>query len=135
MSEPRVGVGVIVRLRKKGNVFLRRAGTSHGNGQWSLPGGRLEFMETLEQCARREVLEEIGVNVTYIKLLGYISEDFFPEEQMHWITHYFLAYTDEEPRIMEPNKADAIQITDDSVEDLFVGSQGAFDWLNENDAW
>ena len=111
---PRIGVGVIVCCpADKGIVWLHRAGTSHGNDEWSLPGGRLEFNETLEACAKREVLEEIGIVPDEIKPIGYISEDFFPEENMHWITHYFLAYSDfGVPKLMEPGKADNLIIAD-----------------------
>jgi NUDIX domain len=54
----RLGAGVFVHT-PRGYVLLKRQG-SHGAGEWSLPGGHLEFGETVDECARREVLEEIG---------------------------------------------------------------------------
>lgn len=51
--QPKVGVGVIVA---KGNmVLVGRRRNSLGDGEHALPGGHLEFGETLEQCAAREV--------------------------------------------------------------------------------
>ena len=54
----RVGVGVIIV--RDGNVLLGERAGSHGAGTWALPGGHLEFGETVADCARREVLEETG---------------------------------------------------------------------------
>lgn len=86
-ERPRVGVGVFVtRKTASGEVqFLMgcRKG-SHGAGEqakslethacltseptkcagtWALPGGHLEFCESFEECAAREVLEETGLKV------------------------------------------------------------------------
>jgi 8-oxo-dGTP diphosphatase len=103
----RVGVGVAV-LTPTGYVLLRRAPGKHGAGEWSLPGGALERGESLENCARREILEEIGVSLESVSLLPYISEDLFPDNGQHWITHYLLARTTDVPRNMEPHKCDAM---------------------------
>jgi 8-oxo-dGTP diphosphatase len=43
-------------------VTRRRAGV-HLEGCWEFPGGKCEPDETLDECLRREMLEELGVNV------------------------------------------------------------------------
>lgn len=44
------------------------------NGLWALPGGGMEFGETLAQCAEREVLEETGCRVTVTDVVGIYSD-------------------------------------------------------------
>jgi len=45
-------------------LLLKRSEEGDHPGEWALPGGKLEPMETPEQAARREVFEECGVWVT-----------------------------------------------------------------------
>lgn len=58
---PRVGVGVMIQ-NEKGEVLLGLRQGSHGAGEWSFPGGHLEFGETVFQTAKREVEEESGLS-------------------------------------------------------------------------
>ena len=39
-------------------------------GQWGLPGGKVEFGESLAQAAKREVLEETGITAQVIGMAG-----------------------------------------------------------------
>ncbi len=41
-----------------------------GRVQWELPGGKVENGETIEEAAKREMKEELGVAVTIIRKLG-----------------------------------------------------------------
>ena len=60
---PRVAVGVVVLSPDHSKVLLIKRGKPPEQGRWSLPGGGQELGETLEECARREVLEETGVTI------------------------------------------------------------------------
>lgn len=103
-QQVRVGIGVIVKT-PQGVVLLQRQG-SHGAGEWSFPGGHLEFGETILECAARETLEEVGVAVHNLKHLYFYTEDSFPGKQ--YITIFVVAATDEQAKICEPHKASAI---------------------------
>ena len=56
---PRIGVGVIILRGKK--VLLGRRKGPRSAGSYGLPGGFLENNETFEECAKREILEETGL--------------------------------------------------------------------------
>lgn len=143
-ASPRIGVGVIVCFQQRPIIserrfaWLHRAGTTHGNGEWSLPGGRLEYGESLILRAMAEVWEEIGVKeFDAFYRIPFITEDFFPVEKMHWITHYFIAYpkAGEVPKLMEPDKADALEITYAPEGDIFPGAMQAIQYANEHNLW
>lgn len=105
MDRPRVGMGVIVL--RDGRVLLGRRKASHGTGTWHMPGGHLEFGEGLEGCARREVLEETGVDIKNIRFAA-ATNDLFKEEGKHYITLFMLSeWESGEPRAMEPEKAES----------------------------
>jgi len=103
-SVPRIGVGVMIL--REGKVLLMKRRGSHGEGQWNLPGGHLDFGETIAQCAKREVLEESGLKVTKSKLIC-VNEDlhFLKTDNKHYMTLGVLAESDRgEPKIKEPKK-------------------------------
>ena len=86
MDVPRVGVGVM--LVRAGQVLLGRRTSGQRPGWWGWIGGKLEFGETLQDCAQREAREEAGIEVTNLRLLCISS---IVVEDQHWIDVEFLA--------------------------------------------
>jgi len=70
---PRVGVGVMIQ-NEKGEVLLGLRQGSHGAGEWSFPGGHLEFGETVFETAKREVAEECNLIVDNFELISVYDE-------------------------------------------------------------
>ncbi len=60
--------GVIVDGQERMVVLVR--GKEPGKGQWDLPGGFVDPGETAEDALRREVREEVGLEVTTLRYLG-----------------------------------------------------------------
>ena len=97
-----IGIGVIVIKGSK--VLLGKRKNSHGEGSWCFPGGHLEFNEEIEECGRREVLEEAGIKIRNIKL-GPFTNDIFKKEGKHYVTLFLISdYDSGEVRVMEPDK-------------------------------
>lgn len=70
-DRPIVGVGVVV-LGPDGVLLIRRAKPPR-QGQWSLPGGAQKIGETVFDAARREVLEETGLEVEILGLVDVVD--------------------------------------------------------------
>lgn len=105
-SYPRVGVGVVVV--QHGKILLGKRKGSHGPGTWCTPGGHLEFGETVEECANRELIEETGLRACSLKL-GPWSNNFI-EETKHYVNLYVLVSQFEgEPQLLEPDKCEGWQ--------------------------
>jgi len=70
----------------KGHIFERK--NCYGAGTWGLPGGHLEYGESLIDGAKRELKEELGVNGPQLQLIT-ITENI--GEATHYIHASFLA--------------------------------------------
>ena len=57
---------------------------------WVLPGGRLEYGETFEECAVRELKEETGLDVA-VKEIVFLSEAIAPDRSRHIVNVYMTA--------------------------------------------
>lgn len=100
---PRVGVGVLVI--KEGRILLGQRKGAHGSGCYSPPGGNLEFKETVEACAVRELAEETGLKPLSVRL-GPWTQNVI-DEHKHYISLFVIIPEFEgEPQLLEPNKCE-----------------------------
>ena len=122
---PQVGVGVI--FVRGDSVFLAKRHGAHGEDTWASAGGHLENGETLEECGRREAMEELGVTVEdlrYLCVSNIIAYD------KHYVDIEFLGEIgDQEPRLMKPESfiASGWFSLDDLPEPLFHAMRYALD--------
>ncbi len=103
-KRPLVGVGVLVVRDRK--ILLSKRLKPYGFGKLALPGGHVEWMETLIDTARREVLEETGIRLGRVYNLYVYSEEVHPKIGKHYLTFYLIAKCPEgqEPKTTEPRK-------------------------------
>ena len=103
MNDPKIGVGVLIFNGE--NVLLGKRKSSHGIDTWSAPGGHLEFQESFEDCAIREVKEETDLTIENPEFLA-VTNDIFEDEDKHYVTIFMVAhYPEDQPvKNMEPDK-------------------------------
>lgn len=100
-EKPGISAAIIV---SDGKVLMVRRAVKEGELMWQFPAGAIEDGETAEQAAVRETLEETGLTVEAIKLLG---------ERVHPKTGRLMSYTAAgvlggEARVADDEELDAI---------------------------
>jgi len=86
MRTPHSGANAIV-LNQEGEVLLIKRSD---NGRWCLPGGHVDYGETIEQTAVREAYEETGVRVEVERLSGVYSKPYAAKEGLSRPSHYVI---------------------------------------------
>lgn len=71
-NDPKVAVLVVIPW--EGGILLGRRNQNPGKGKWSFPSGFVDRGEVVEEAARREALEETGLEVMIQGLVGVYSE-------------------------------------------------------------
>jgi ADP-ribose pyrophosphatase YjhB (NUDIX family) len=80
LAKVSVGCTAIIFDADRARLLLQRR---RDNGKWCLPGGQLEAGESAEEACMREVLEEMGLHVRVIRLIG-----------IYTTPHRLIAYAD-----------------------------------------
>ncbi|HEK1031310.1 TPA: NUDIX domain-containing protein [Proteus mirabilis] len=122
-----VGVGVII-VNEKGEVLLGKRCGKHAP-YWSIFGGHVDPEETFEQCAIREIEEEIGITIPTPEVIG-ISNNLqtYQLEGKHTVSICMIAqYQGGEPKLMEPDKCSELRwcSPDDLPEPHFEASRNS----------
>ncbi|HZM63754.1 MAG TPA: NUDIX domain-containing protein [Candidatus Saccharimonadales bacterium] len=127
MSEGITKVGIGVFIVKDGKVLLGKRKNAHGADEYGGPGGHLEYGETMEQTALREIAEECGIKVKNLRMLC-VSDllTYFPK---HYIDIGFTAeWESGEPQVLEPHKLESWDWYDlDNLPDKLFGCVSAYD--------
>jgi 8-oxo-dGTP diphosphatase len=86
-----VAAGLVFREGKL--LITQRPAKSHLGGLWEFPGGKREACESFEQCLRRELVEELGIEVQVHELVEDLIHH-YPERSVHlkffrcrWLRH------------------------------------------------
>lgn len=88
-NEPKVGVGALVLDAERRLLLVKRRKDPEA-GHWGLPGGKVDWLETVEAATVRELREELGIEIYLNRLLCVVNQ-ISPTEGVHWIAPVFLA--------------------------------------------
>ncbi len=104
-NENIVKVGVSVMVLKEGKALLGKRKGKHAPGVYAFPGGHFEYMESFEDTAKREVMEETGMEVDNIRFLRLLNlKDFAPK---HYVDVCVVCdWKSGEPKVMESEKCE-----------------------------
>ncbi len=112
MENKKIGVGFGVMILRDSSILLgqrhidpeKADSELHGEGTWTMPGGKLHFGETFEIGAQREVLEETGIEIDLDSLsVISLANDMVSDAQFITIGLLYTKPT-AEPKVMEPDE-------------------------------
>jgi 8-oxo-dGTP diphosphatase len=105
-----VGCGALIVNDKNETLLLKRTSkTRNKAGFWMQPGGGVEFGEKVEDAVKREIKEELGIDVKLIKFLAF-TEEVIKDEKQHWISLSYLAkIVGGEVKNLEPEKHEEVR--------------------------
>ncbi|EKD86049.1 MAG: MutT/NUDIX family protein [uncultured bacterium] len=105
-----VSAGAVI-INENGEILLTKRSQNAKNekGKWESPGGAVEFCETREDSIKREIKEELGVEIEIIRVL-HTTDEILEKDKQHWVPTTYLTKIKkgQVPQIMEPEKCDEI---------------------------
>jgi ADP-ribose pyrophosphatase YjhB (NUDIX family) len=123
-TRPIVGVGVVVWHGDR--VLLIRRGKAPRSGHWSLPGGAQQLGETVAEAARREVAEEVGLEVALgaiVATVDLIERDAHDRIRYHYTLVDFVAEAPSAALRPGSDAADARWFTVEEIDALGLWSE------------
>lgn len=104
MKKQQVRVGIGVLILNNNDVLLGKRIGGHNKNTWQSAGGHLEFGESFEECTKREVMEEVGIQVKNIQQIT-ATNDMFLNENKHYVTVFMSCeFESGKPLPLEPEK-------------------------------
>jgi 8-oxo-dGTP diphosphatase len=120
LPTPVPAVGVV--CLRGDSVLLIRRGTPPRQGEWSLPGGRIEPGERAVDAALRELREETGVEAEITGLID-VVDGLFPEAGRHYVLiDYAARWVSGEP-VAGDDALEARFVALDEIESLIEWSE------------
>jgi len=82
-------IDVVAAVIKKNNLYFiaQRNRNKHFAYHWEFPGGKVDNQETFENALKREIKEELSIN---IRVFNHIASEKHKDEKIDVNVHYFL---------------------------------------------
>jgi 8-oxo-dGTP diphosphatase len=96
-KSPYAAVDIIIELIDRPErpiILIERLNPPHG---WAIPGGFMDYGEPAETTAKREAMEEIGLEIELVDLLGVYSDP-SRDERQHTLSVVYIATAKGEPK-------------------------------------
>ena len=107
MSGKEAGVGCGAAVVADGRILLIKRRRAPEAGSWNLPGGKVVFLERVEDAIRRETLEETGLAICLTRFLR--LTEMLGQDGQHWVSPVWVAEpASGEARNLEPEKAEEV---------------------------
>jgi len=126
-KKPKVGVCLCILRDGKILFHKRKGGSSHDS--WAFPGGHLEYGETFEEAALRELSEEAGPIITTTPELWTVSNTVYGDKKHYVVVFMKANWISGETKVMEPNKCQCWEwfSWDNLPSPLLAGTQDLID--------
>lgn len=89
METKKIKISCEIIIKKADSFLLGKRKNCYGEGTWALPGGHLEHGETLAACAKRELMEELGIEPSDL-VLAFITDDIAIDIERHYLHMTFI---------------------------------------------
>ncbi|HBC78554.1 MAG TPA: hypothetical protein DEO60_15255 [Bacteroidales bacterium] len=84
-NRPYLAVRAIISNDSGRVLILKRAGTKHGNGKWCLPGGNVEYGQSVQEAVKMEIKQEVSFTCTDFFFLFLVENLPSEESDLHYV--------------------------------------------------
>lgn len=141
MNDPRPIFGIFTKAliihNRRVLIMKRSSQASSGHGEWDIPGGGMEFNETVLDCLHREIMEETGLTANVDRLLYATTAATPTRTSKGWVGLVYLCHTNSDAVTLSHEHTEYLWATKSQLIDSLTHhtlnnytNNGVFDLLN-----
>ena len=94
IKRPFLAVRAIIANNDGKVLILKRANTLHGDGKWCLPGGNVEYGQSVQEAVKKEIKQEISLTCTDYFFLFFEENLPSGESDLHYVNLIYECVTE-----------------------------------------